>query len=289
MLLRLHHAMLTSLERQSGLPMAFDPAANAIHWPAGVSVGRTSARSAEEMREYIREPGAHADQVTIYTVWREVARSDDKGRIRAAHLRYDITVIPPGHFAGECGEYFRTAGHYHPLKPGTAVAYPEVFEVIAGRAYWLIQRPARPAGGPSENDPAALEEIYAVEAGPGQKAVMLPGFGHISVNAFAEPLVMANWISDTFAYDYEPFRTLRGGGYWLVAGEVPETIEFERNPNYRAVPELKKLRPAEVPELGLLRSRPLYALAQHLEHLQFLNEPEKFRDILTIEHCYRIL
>ncbi len=274
--------MLISLERQSGLPIAFDPAANAIHWPAGVAVGTTSARSAEEMREYIREPGAHADQETIYTVYREAARSDDEERIRASRLRYDITVIPPGHFAGERREFFRTAGHYHPLKPDTRFTYPEVFEVIAGRAYWLLQRPNR-------NDPAVIEEIYVIEAGPGEKAVMLPGFGHISVNAFAEPLVMANWISDAFVYDYEPYRTLRGGGYWAVEGPTPETIEFERNPHYTSVPDLVKLRPAEVPELGLLRSQPLYALVQHLEHLQFLNEPEKFRDILTIEHCYRIL
>lgn len=271
--------MLISLERQSGLPIAFDPSANAIHWPAGVAVGKISPRSAREMREYIREPGARADRETVYTVYREVARSDDALRIRASHLRYDITVIPPGHFAGERREYFRTAGHYHPEKPGTGMAYPEVSEVLAGRAYWLIQR--LEAG-----NPGVIEQTYAIEAGPGEKAVMLPGFGHISVNAFAEPLVMANWISNALADDYEPFRTLRGGGYWLVAGKVPETIEFERNPNYRAVPELRKLRPIEMPELGLIRSRPLYALAHDLGKLAFLNAPEQFTHLLTLDRCY---
>ncbi len=239
------------------------------------------------MRGYIREPEAHANRETIYTVWREVARSDDGGRIRAAHLRYDITVIPPGCFAGNRREFFRTAGHYHPLKPGTAVAYPEVYEVISGRAYWLIQRPARPAGGPQAANPAVIEEIYAIEAGPGVKAVMLPGFGHISVNAFAEPLVMANWIGDGFDYEYAPYRRFHGGGYWILEGESPDSIEFELNRNYERVPELKKMAPREVPEFGLLYSQPLHALARDLGKLRFLNSPEEFTDLLTLDHCYR--
>lgn len=272
--------MLHSLERQSGLPLAFDPETNEIHWPDMVSVASTNQRSAHEMREYIRDPEAAAERETIYSVWRGVARTEDAERIRAEHLRYDITVIPPGRFAGDRREFFRTAGHYHPQKSGTAVAYLEVYEVLSGRAYWLIQQPR------TENS-AIIEEIYAIEAGPGAKAIMLPGFGHISVNAFSEPLVMANWIGDAFAYDYEPYRRFRGAGYWVLEGESSDSIEFEANPNYERVPELKKIAPREMPELGLVRSRPLYALARDLEKLRFLNSPEEFTALLTLDRCYR--
>ena len=292
--------MLVSLERRAGLPLALDPRTATLRWPDGISVGEVSERTLAELAPFLADAAARAERVVIYTVYRNMARREDLDRIRASRLRYDITVIPPGSFAGATREFFRTAGHYHASDPKSAVPYPEVYEVISGRAYWLLQRPARllagparlpagQAGGPRPGDPATLGEIYAVEAGPGEKAVMLPGFGHLTANAFDEPLVMANWIRDDFAYDYGPYRALRGGGYRIICGSVPDTIEFEENGNYREVPELVKLRPREVPGLGLTRSRPLYALSGELEQLRFLCEPAAFASTLTLEHCYRAI
>ena len=79
--------MLISLERQSGLPLAFDPAAGEIRWPDMVSVASTSQRSAREMREYIRDPEAAAERETIYSVWRSVARTEDAALIRAVNTK----------------------------------------------------------------------------------------------------------------------------------------------------------------------------------------------------------
>lgn len=287
--------MLQSIEHQAGLPIAVDLAGGTIHWSEGMAADPPSVRTFAEMRELIREPEASPSRENIYTVYRNVARREDAGAIAAAGLRYDITVIPPGAFRGVRNEFFRTAGHYHALAAGRTVAYPEVYEVISGRADWLIQRPARlpagqagPAGGTEAENPSVLEAVYLIEAGPGEKAVIPPGFGHISVNAGTETLVMANWISTATAYEYGPFRELHGGGYWILEGEaVAGTIEFERNPAYAAVPELAKLRPREVPEFGLLRSRPLYALAHDIGRLSFLNEPESALELLAVDRCYR--
>ncbi|MDP3727483.1 MAG: glucose-6-phosphate isomerase family protein [bacterium] len=285
--------MLQSIEHQSGLPIAFDPVSGSIHWSEGIAADEPQVRSFSEMREQIREPEAVPPRDAIYTVYRHVARKEDAPAIREARLRYDITIIPAGCFQGTRREFVRTAGHYHTVPP-SGIAYPEVYEVISGRAHWLIQRSARPArlpdgqaGGPETENPAALEAVYLIEAGPGEKALIPPGFGHISINAGTDPLVMANWISDACTYDYEPFRKFRGGGYWILEGETPGTVEFEQNPGYTAVPELKKLHPKEISEFGLVRSRPLYSLAQELERLAFLNDPEPFLESLDIDRGYR--
>ncbi len=272
--------MLQSIEHQSGLPIAFDPSTNTIHWSESVCAEETRVRTFEEMKDYLREPDAEAVTNAIYTVYRNTGRRDDAERITAAGLRYDITIIPPGSFAGTRKEFFRTAGHYHPLVPGGEIAYPEVYEVIAGRAYWLLQRSG--AG-----NPGTLEEVYLIEAGAGEKAIMPPGFGHLSINARREPLVMTNWINNSFQYDYEPYRRFRGGGYWALEGETPETVEFELNTNYTRVAELKKLRPREIPALGLLRSKPLYGFAGDLEKMKFLSDPEPFAELLTVDKCYQ--
>lgn len=269
--------MLESLERQSGLPLTFDPVTYRIGTPADVAIGAVSERTARDLAPFLA-PDSAVGVGVAYTVYRNIARRGDQAAIGRAKLRYDITVIPPGSFGGPQREFFRTAGHYHPEKPGTGVAYPEVYEVIAGRAYWLIQRPAA-------DDPTTIETIYVIEAGPGEKAVILPGFGHVSVNPFPKPLVTANWVSDAFAYDYESFRRLRGGAYWV--GEEGGAIAFTPNPNYRAVPELRKLQPREVSTFGLARSRPLYASAADLEALAFLSAPERFAETLTLDRCYR--
>lgn len=272
--------MLISLERQAGLPLLFNPDDNTIKFEDGVSAEKSGVRTIAEMKEYIAEPQAAVKSDPIYFVYRSVARSEDRGKIRSVALRYDLTVIPPGHFVDGRKEFFRTAGHYHPVKPGTNTAFPEVFEVITGRVYWLLQKP-------EAGDPSKIGEIFAVEAGPGDKAVILPGFGHMSVNAFSEPLIMANWVSTEFAYHYGPYKNLRGSAYWMIEGSVPTTIEFKRNKNYAEVPELKKLRPREISELGLLRSKPLYFLAEELDKLDFLSSPERFAHLLTIDRCYQ--
>lgn len=278
---------LQSLERESGLPLALDPAEAALCWPEGITVAETRVRTFAEMRDFVAEASSRPSRDPVYAVYRSVARREDAAAIREARLRYDITVIPPGRFLADRQEFFRTAGHYHARTAPRHPGYPEVYEVIAGRAYWLIQRPARPASGPQGDDPAALAEVYAVEAGPGEKAVMLPGFGHLTINAYDRPLVVANWISEAVGYDYEPYRRLRGGGYWALAGGIGETIEFAPNPSYRRLPELRKLRPAEVPALGLIRSRPSYALARELGALRFLSEPGAFTSHLSVDRCYR--
>lgn len=296
--------MLQSIEHQSGLPIALDPMSGVLHLSESTTAEATSVRTFEEMRDFIREPdarpvsgkpladvgaaaptarasgGARPTQDVIYTVYRGVARRDDAERIAAAKLRYDITLLSPGCFAGERREFFRTAGHYHAPVAHTTTTYPEVYEVISGRANWIMQRP-------SAHDVAKLAEIYVIAAGPGEKAIIPSGFGHMMINAHAEPLVAANWIHSSCSYDYEPFRTFRGCGYWALEGQAAGTVEFALNPHYATVPNLGKLRPREVPELGLIRSRPLYALAGELEKLAFLSDPERFADILALDRCYR--
>lgn len=270
--------MRQSIERQSGLPIALDPHGYAIRWPESVSVGTVSGRSAAEMRAYIREAGALAGADPVYTVYRRISRSADSAAIAASGLRFDITVIPPGHFAGGRREFLRTAGHYHVPVEGRLL--PEAYQVISGRAYWLIQRP-------TPGDPGSLGEIYAIEGSPGDCALMPPGFGHVSINAFSEPLVLANCVAEAVRYDYEPYLRFRGGGYRVLEGHGGGAIEFELNPDYRTVPELRKIRPRELPELGLGRSRPLYSLIREPGALRFLIAPDEFPGALTIDACYR--
>lgn len=268
------------VKKHAGLDAVIDSSTATLIFREPVTVEKESVRIWTEMKTYAAESTAMPSRNDIYHVYRNIARPPDRKRIAVAGIRYDITVMPSGFFSGAKKEFFRTAGHYHPLKPGTDLAYPEIFEVLAGRAYFTMQKPFA-------NDSAVLEEIYAVEAGPGEKVIMPPGFGHLSVNSSSETLILGNWVADSFSYDYKSYENMHGAGYWVNEGFIEGTIEFEKNHHYQEVPELKKLRPKELPEFGVLWKMPLYMLAESLEKLSFLTHPEDFREKLAVSRCFR--
>ena len=130
-----------------------------------------------------------------------------------------MTVIRAGRIGRE---YIKTAGHYHPLKEGTDTSYPEVYEVLSGRAHYLLQTE------PGEDGVEAL----LIEAFPGDKVLIPPGYGHITINPGNVPLIMSNWVAAGFASVYGPVRELGGGAYFEIAA-AGGGEEFIVNPNYR--------------------------------------------------------
>src|SRR3989344_5578392 len=147
-------------------------------------------------------------------------------------------------------------------------------EIVEGKArYDITEIPARPAGEPAGNIGGEFNKT----------------FGHLAINVGKETLKLANWMG--FAdYDYETYKKLHGGCYYVLDGG--QTIEFEQNKNYKIVPELKKLKLKNSPaldELGIRndKSHPIIDLKKHPEKLDWLAHPEKYRELLTIEKLYR--
>ena len=96
-------------------------------------------------------------------------------KLREQNIRYDITIIPPGMLGRE---YIKTAGHYHPLVPGGSVTYPELYEVLEGEALYLLQR-------------QDLGDVVAINASAGDKVLVPPNYGHITINGSNKKLKMA--------------------------------------------------------------------------------------------------
>lgn len=233
---------MINLQKISGLPILFNEKNNNLEFRGDFKDIKKSERSLDELRPYLKNPDVKNWSNPVYRVWRYVHLASD--------LRYDLTLIPPGIIGGE---FVKTAGHYHK-------SYPEVYEVLMGRAYFLIQ---------SES------EVCLVEAGPQEKFIIPPSFGHNTVNAFNEPLLMANWVSEKAIYDYEPYKNNHGAMYYFLKNN--DLIDIVKNPNYESVPEIKKVRAKEYPEFGILKNQPLHSLVNNIEKLRFLNYPEEFK------------
>lgn len=241
--------IIINLQKISGLPILLDEQKLNLIFEVDFPFMKKSERSLEELKPYLKNPGADKGSDPVYRVWRRVHLASDNEKINTNELQYDLTLLPSGTI-GE--EFVKTAGHYH--KP-----YPEVYEVLVGRAYFLIQ---------------SGSAVYLAEAGPGEKFLIPPGFGHNTINVFSEPLLLANWVSEKAVYDYEQYKNNHGAMYYFLKNN--DLIDIIKNPNYGSVPEIKKIRAKEWPEFGLVKNQPLYSLVNNLEKLRFLNYPEEF-------------
>jgi len=253
---------LLDLEKTSGLLLWAD-AEGKLSFGQGVKELKPDIRSKSQMRDVLLDEDADGPE-ELYYMYRGVCRQQDEELLAQYGLRYDVTVIRPGRLGRE---YIKTAGHYHPLKPGTEFTYPEVYEVLAGKAHYLLQ---------TEPDEDGVEAII-IEAKAGDKVLIPPGYGHITINPAADFLIMSNWVAAEFSSIYEPIKELRGGAFYEVAADNEEE-QFLVNPRYKPTPRLQAQSPVDRPEFGLVQGRPMY--------LEFLRAPEKFKFLTAPEDYF---
>jgi len=194
----------------------------------------------------------------LYYMYRDLALGrNDRDTMLEHGLRYDITIIPPAMLGRE---YVKTLGHYHPAVPGTDMTYPEVYEVLAGEGHYLLQKRI----GDSVID------VVLVRVSAGDKVIIPPDYGHVTINTSNKELKMANWVSRQFSSVYGPYVELHGAAYYLTVDG------FIANPSYRDVPGIREARPKSFSEVGLARGREIYGLVKDIEKLDFLNRPQEF-------------
>ncbi|NPV69622.1 MAG: glucose-6-phosphate isomerase [Firmicutes bacterium] len=257
---------MRDLREISGIPISVDGLD--VRFSDGLTAVKPSVRRLQEIRDVLYNQTA-AGPEDLYFMYRGVVLPEHRSIAECHSIRYDITVIRPGAIGTE---YIKTAGHYHAHVPGESVEYPEIYEVLSGRAHYLLQRPGE--------QPGTVDDVVVVEAGPGDKVVMPPGYGHVTINPGPEPLVMCNLVEATFTSNYGPYRQARGAAFYEV--ENGDKGVFVPNEHYGYAPAPRLVDPADLPELGLRRGVPLYTcMITEPERLAFLVRPQDFEEHLS--------
>lgn len=222
---------------------------------------------------YDREWARGAGNFGAYFMYRGLAADEkDRQNIIDNELRYDITIIPHKMLGRE---FPKTYGHEHALVPETqGLTYTEIYEVLEGEAFYLLQK----------QKVGSIEDLYIVHAKQGEKCVVPPNYGHVTINASGRELKMANWMGRNSKSNYSIFEAMRGAGYYATSSDplprIGTPIEWIRNENYQAVPELKIHKAKDFD--GLLKQfkidpdEPMYSLVNKLEKLDFLKNPKKY-------------
>ncbi|QSZ67663.1 glucose-6-phosphate isomerase [Methanofollis aquaemaris] len=214
-------------------------------------------RTLADMAEVLAEPmGAGGDPGRpLYFMYRDLARNDhDRAWLEGHVLRYDATVIPPGRVGGE---YVKTKGHFHP-ENRVGVRFPEVYEVVTGKAHFLLQT-------------WMADDVVLVEGSAGDVVVIPPGYGHVTINPGEEELVLANIVSTAFSSEYGPYVKRHGAAYYEMADGT-----LAPNPAYEDPAPIRLAAPAAVPAFCTGRKSPLYSLVGKEKCLDYLNRPEKY-------------
>jgi len=220
---------------------------------------QSKPRKIKDMIPVLADKSTMNGEYVIYEVYSNINEKEG--------LRYDVTYFHPL-LLGE--ELAKTYGHYH--KKGDN----EITQVISGVGWYLLQKQ-------NPDDPKVIEEAYLVEVKAGQKIIYPKGFGHVTINAQKDKeLLTSNWINKLVEYDYDTFAQLQGACYYVFLKDGE--IVFEKNENYLKVPELIRLRPKEIPRMGITFDKPLMEYTP--DELPFLREPDKYSEILTIENCF---
>ena len=191
----------------------------------------------------------------LYYMFRARYKNDsDLKRAKCKDLRYDITEIPAGRLGKE---FTKTKGHYHSKVPGTDLTYPEVYQVLEGKASYILQK----------SDGKEIKDIIIINAKKGDIVIIPPGYGHVTSNPGDRVLRMANWVSTRFDSLYGDYETKHGGAYFQL-----DSGGWIYNQNYSKLPIPKIIQPPDFKVLFAVDD--MYELIEDLNVLDFLNNPQ---------------
>ena len=228
-----------------------------------------SIRSRADLKIVAADENLALDDKPAYFMYRNVRRAGDEDMIKENNQRFDLTVIPAARLGAE---FIKTSGHYHPIKEGTEVEYPELYYVVSGRATYLMQK--------HETD-GSVSDVIVCRVKAGEAIIMPPFYGHVTINETDETLVMANWVEGNFSSVYGDYEKKRGAAYYLKADKEPE-----KNPHYSQVGELREMQTAPQAILDL-EGTPIYDYVKSIEKIDLIANPEKHLDDFKIEKLFK--
>ena len=215
-----------------------------------------SIRTLGQMRSVLAFPEKEEDlpaDTPLYFMYREAEKFGS--------IRYDITRIVAREV---CGEFNKTFGHMHPKSPA-GTPWSEVYEILDGEAHFLLQKVSQ----------LGVEDAALLSAKKGDRFIIPPGYGHVTVNPGKKELLMANLVSGSFEADYTMFTQRRGACFYELAGG-----KLLRNKNYGEGFEIRRATAMKFSSafgcFAPFAKKSLLEAAADRRNIEFLERPETF-------------
>lgn len=238
---------MIDLTSSAGVPVQVDPHSGLLTFADELAVEDVSLRTLEAARDAYEHPPTTAPP--LYQMANGITPRDRSEP--ASALRYELTSLRPG-LVGD--EWVKTIGHIHDAAPD-GLDYPEAYEVVAGRAFFVLFKP----------EPL---RCAVIEAESGQQFVIPPGWHHLAVNPAEEAMVFTDVVARAVTPDYTLLRERRGAPIYLGPSGI------RANPRYGSC-EMITIRAAELPR-PVAHGRLADAFFGDRGRLDYLLEPARY-------------
>lgn len=221
---------------------------------------KPGVRTLEEMKTVLLDPeyvNSSNGSQQLYFMYRAPGVERHKELFSKHKMRYDVTIIA-GATLGR--EFNKTFGHYHAIAE-QGLSYPELYEVISGDAILLMQKDLGEKG----------MDVRMAAASTGDRIVVPPNYGHITINTGKEQLIMSNLMSSVSESDYKPMELMRGGAVYAL-----KDGSYVINRNYKRL-SVVDLDEVEQPEFMGDAPSIYDAFIENPDSFAFLNRPSLMR------------
>ncbi|MEG6025043.1 glucose-6-phosphate isomerase family protein [Enterobacter hormaechei] len=225
-------------------------------------------RTLDQIRPSLRNPDCEGPE-QVYAIAMDVARLADRPELEKRMLLFGVVTYAAGTLGDEP---VRSQGHVHRISQHSGWSPPELYEIWQGKAIIYMQEYV-------DDDPG---RCFAVLAGPGEKVLVPPRWGHATISASPnEPLTFGAWCDREYGFEYEAVRARKGlAWYPLVQGNH---IVWQHNSHYRPG-RLQMITPRSYPEFGITDAPVYQQFIDDPARFQFISRPDKVAELWNNFH-----
>ena len=245
-----------------GLDIHFLESAMDFEYGPGIFGPEPEHRSLDAIRAGLRDSNCTGPD-PVYAIAMDVGQVEDRDELERRTLLFGVVAYASGRLGDGP---VRSQGHVHTVAPHCGWSTPELFEIWEGCAIVYGQeRPGDDAG-----------RCVAIEAHPGERVVIPPGWAHYVANASeSSKLVFGAWCDRQYGFEYTQMRAHHGLAWFPLLTDDGQ-IRWEANPNYSAS-KLESRQARLYPELGIRSAIPIYQqFRQDPESVQWVSDPGRF-------------
>ncbi len=221
-------------------------------------------RHLDNIRASLLNPSCQGPDI-VYAIAMDVGKKKDKELLEHLHLLFGAVVFTSGKL-GE--EPIRSQGHVHAISPLSGTSTPELYEIWSGKAIIYAQ----------EFDKDIPGRCFAIEAGPGERVLVPPGWAHCTISAdSSQPLAFGAWCVREYGFVYDGVRA-HGGLAFFPVWENGNLV-FRKNPSYGNC-ELVRKPPENYAQLKMDDRSPIYTKFEEDPWLlKFIVHPEEYQSV----------
>ncbi len=252
---------MRDLSAIAGLDIRLDEEKLALQFGPGIEHPVGEIRTLAQVRPMLEDRRADGPE-HLYSIYMDIYRDEDGPALRAQDILYGSVIYNHGTVGHE---RLRSQGHVHSDKPGTGLRYSEVYDFWSGHGLVYLQKECGPT----------VSRAFLVHVSAGDKLVIPFGWVHLVVTLGDDVLSFGAWCARRNTFEYACLQALGGPAHFVQADGSVLT-----NPRYRSVAEVRDATPADFPDLGIPRDRPIYTSWRERPALyDFMASPELVGDI----------